>query len=71
VAALGHAVWVLIEAGLAQGRRLTSAPAIRTDVVNAGAEWVDEAAVADGKVITGRHGHDVDTFAATVLRMMG
>ncbi len=71
VAALGHAVWVLIEAGLAKGRTMTSAPAIRSDVVHAGATWQDAAAVEDGKVITGRHGHDVVSFAELVRKLAG
>jgi protease I len=71
VAALGHAVWVLIEAGLAKGRAMTSAPAIRSDVVNAGATWQDSAAVEDGKVVTGRHGHDVVSFAELVCKVVG
>lgn len=66
VAATGHAVWALIEAGLARGRAMTSHPAIRTDVGNAGATWRDEPVVADGRVITGRHGHDIAAFAAAV-----
>lgn len=71
VAAMGHAVWVLIEAGLAKGRAMTSHPALRTDVANAGATWTDEAAVADGRVITGRHGHDMPAFAAAVVAALG
>lgn len=67
VAAMGHAAWVLIEAGLARGRTMTSHPAIRTDVGNAGATWRDEAVVADANVITGRHAHDVSAFAAAVV----
>ncbi|MGE5548783.1 MAG: DJ-1/PfpI family protein [Solirubrobacterales bacterium] len=66
VAALGHAVWVLAEAGAIKGRAATSHPAIRTDVVNAGAQWRDQGAVADGTLITGRHGHDVGEFVAVV-----
>ncbi|MBC7906749.1 MAG: DJ-1/PfpI family protein [Rhodospirillaceae bacterium] len=71
VAALGHAVWVLIEAGLAKGRLMTSAPAIRSDAVHAGADWQDAAAVEDGKVVTGRHGHDVNSFADLVVNVVG
>lgn len=71
VAAMGHAVWVLIEAGLACGHAMTSHPAIRTDVANAGATWVDGPAVVDAQVITGRHGHDIGTFAAAVVAALG
>lgn len=62
VAALGHAVWVLVEAGLAPGRAMTGAPSVRGDLVNAGAHWQDAPAVEDGKVITGRSSHDAGAF---------
>lgn len=71
VAARGHAVWVLIEAGLAKDRGMTAAPAIRSDVIHAGAQWQDTAAMIDGKVLTGRHGHDVDSFMQAVREMVG
>lgn len=67
VTAMGHAVWVLIEAGLARGRTMTSHPALRTDVTNAGAIWRDEAVVNDGGVISARNSHDVGAFAAAVV----
>jgi protease I len=67
VAAMGHANWVVIEAGLASGRAMTCHPAIRTDVINAGAMWRDEAAVSDSSVISGRNSHDVGAFAAAFL----
>ncbi len=66
VAARGHAVWVLVEAGLARERRMTAAPAMRHDVEHAGAQWVDAPAVVDGNVITGRHAHDANSFAQAV-----
>jgi protease I len=62
VAAMGHAAWVLVEAGLARGREATSHPAIRRDLENAGASWRDEPAVDSDGVITGRHGHDLPAF---------
>ncbi|MGE5514633.1 MAG: DJ-1/PfpI family protein [Bacteroidota bacterium] len=71
VAALGHAVWVLVEAGLAKDRRLTGAPSLRSDLVNAGAQWSDSPATEDGKVITGQHAHDVDAFVELVLAAVG
>src|SRR3546814_19516601 len=54
VAAICHAPWLLIEAGLANGRRLTSYKYIRTDVENAGAIVVDDDVVVDGHLITSR-----------------
>lgn len=70
VAALGHAPWVLIEAGLVGGRQATSHPAIRSDLANAGATWVDRAVAEAGGLVTGRHGHDVGEFAAAVARAL-
>lgn len=67
VAALGHAAWVLIEAGLAKERRMTSAPSIHSDVIHAGADWSDSPATEDGKVITAQHAHDVGAFTELVL----
>lgn len=58
VAALGHATWVLIEAGAARGRTLTGIEAVRTDIDNAGGRWVNDV-VHDRGVITGRHRDDV------------
>lgn len=71
VAALGHAAWVLVEAGLAKGRHLTGAPSLRSDLVNAGAQWTDSPAAEDGNVITARHGHDVEAFSKLVLAALG
>ncbi|MBF0305702.1 MAG: DJ-1/PfpI family protein [Alphaproteobacteria bacterium] len=71
VAAIGHAPWVLSEAGALRGRRVTSHPAIRTDLENAGAHWLDEAAVVDGGVITGRHRHDLPDLLARLMHAIG
>lgn len=62
VAAICHAPWVLLEAGLAQGRRMTSWPTLRTDLINAGAVWVDESLVVDRGVITSRNPGDLQDF---------
>ncbi|HSV29867.1 MAG TPA: DJ-1/PfpI family protein, partial [Candidatus Omnitrophota bacterium] len=70
VAALGHAPWVLVEAGLVKGRAVTSHPAIRTDLANAGGQWRDEAFVADDGVITGRHSHDAVAFVSGLLQAL-
>lgn len=66
VAAICHAPWLLAEAGLAQGRRLTSYDSIRTDMKNAGAEVVDEAVVVDRGVITSRNPDDLDAFVGAI-----
>ena len=66
VAAICHAPWLLAEAGLAQGRRLTSYDSIRTDMKNAGADVVDEAVVVDRGVITSRNPDDLDAFVGAI-----
>ena len=67
VAAICHAGWVLIEAGVLKGRRLTSWPSLQTDLRNAGAEWVDEEVVVDGNLITSRNPDDLDAFSAAIV----
>lgn len=62
IAAICHGPWLLIEAGVADGRRLTSWPAIKTDLRNAGAEWVDEEVVCDDGVVTSRKPDDIPAF---------
>lgn len=62
VAAICHAPWVLIDAGVAKGRTLTSWPAIQTDVRNAGATWVDKEVVVDNGLVTSRKPDDIPAF---------
>ena len=66
IAAICHAPWLLAEAGLAKGRRLTSYDSIRTDMRNAGAEVVDEKVVVDGRIITSRNPDDLDAFVGAI-----
>ena len=67
VAAICHAPWLLIEADVVRGRRVTSWPSLRTDLRNAGGEVVDEAAVTDGNIITSRNPDDVPAFTAALI----
>ncbi|HEX4945810.1 MAG TPA: type 1 glutamine amidotransferase domain-containing protein [Blastocatellia bacterium] len=62
VAAICHGPWTLIDAGVVQGRRLTSYESIQTDLKNAGAEWVDEEVVVDNGLITSRKPDDIPAF---------
>ena len=67
VAAICHAGSLLIEADAVRGRTVTSWPSIRTDLINAGAEWVDREVVEDGNLITSRKPDDIDAFVAAIL----
>jgi protease I len=71
VAAICHAPWTLVEAGVLGGRRMTSWPSLRTDLVNAGAEWVDQEVVVDenapGPLITSRRPDDLPAFTKELL----
>ncbi len=70
VAAICHAGWVPISAGIVKGKRVTSFSAIRDDLVNAGAEWVDEEVVVDGNLITSRTPADLPAFLRAVTRAL-
>ena len=67
VAAVCHAPWLLIETGIAKGRKMTSYKSIKTDVVNAGADWQDEAVVVDQGVITSRNPGDLEAFSDKII----
>ena len=67
VAAICHAPWVLVEADVVKGRRMTSWPSLQTDLRNAGADWVDEEVVVDGNLITSRNPDDLDAFNAAIV----
>ena len=62
VAAICHAPWSLIDAGVVKGRKMTSYESIQTDLKNAGADWVDESVVVDGNLITSRNPGDLPIF---------
>jgi protease I len=67
VAAICHAGWVLAEADVIRGRTVTSWPSIRTDLVNAGANWIDQEVVEDDNLITSRKPDDLDAFTKSLL----
>ena len=68
VAAICHAPQVLIEAEVVRGHRLTSYASVKTDLQNAGAEWVDEEVVVDGNLITSRNPDDIPVFSETMIK---
>lgn len=67
VAAICHAPWILIEAGAVQGRTVTSWPSLRTDLRNAGANWVDQTVAQDGNLITSRKPDDIPAFCERTI----
>lgn len=67
IAAICHAGWMLAEAGIVAGRTVTSWPSIKTDLVNAGASWVDQEVVEDGNLITARKPDDLEAFTKALL----
>jgi protease I len=70
LAAICHAGWMLAEADIARGRTVTSWPSIKTDLVNAGARWVDRELVEDGNLITSRKPDDLPAFTEAILRQL-
>ena len=70
VAAICHAGWMLASADIISGRKLTSFFAIRDDLVHAGAEWVDQAVVVDGNLITSRTPDDLPAFMQAILQFL-
>jgi protease I len=67
VAMICHAGWVAISAGIVRGKRVTSVRAIKDDLVNAGAEWVDQEVVQDGRLISSRGPADLPAFCRAII----
>lgn len=70
LAAICHAPWMLIEARVVRGRRVTSYPSLKTDLQNAGATWVDEEVVRDGNLLTSRRPDDLPAFCEALIEMI-
>ena len=70
VAAICHGPWLLVEADVVRGRRVTSWPSIRTDLRNAGAEVVDEEAVTDANIVTSRKPEDIPAFVQAFVALV-
>ena len=69
VASICHGPWTIIETGAARGRRLTSWPSLKTDLRNAGADWVDQEVVVDRNLITSRKPDDIPAFNRTMIEL--
>jgi protease I len=70
VAAVCHGPWLLAEADIARNHTVTSWPSLRTDLRNAGAEWVDKEVVVDGTIITSRNPGDLPAFSDAILEKL-
>jgi protease I len=67
IAAICHGPWVLVETDFVRGKKITSWPSLRTDIRNAGGEWVDEAPVRDGLLVTARNPGDIPAFNKAMI----
>jgi protease I len=65
-----HAGWVLVSAGILKGRKVTSTPGIKDDMVNAGAEWLDEPVVVDGNLVSSRRPPDLPDYMREFIKVM-
>jgi protease I len=70
VAAICHGPWMLIEAGVVKGKTVTSWPSVHTDLINAGAKWVDKEVVEDSNLITSRKPDDIPAFSRKVIEVV-
>ena len=71
VASICHGPWMVIETGAARGRRIAAWPSLKTDLRNAGAEWIDEEVVVDGNLVTSRKPDDSPAFNREMIRLFG
>jgi len=71
IAAICHAPWMLVEADIVRGHRVTSYPSLKTDIRNAGGEWVDGEVVVDRGIVTSRTPNDIPAFNARMLEEFG
>lgn len=71
ISAICHAPWMLIEAGLVRDRTVTSWPSLKTDLLNAGAVWVDREVISDGRIVTSRKPEDIDAFVRRTVEELG
>lgn len=70
IAAICHGPWTFIETGIVRGKKMTSWPSLQTDLRNAGATWVDQEVVIDGKLVTSRKPEDLQAFNLEFLKIL-
>ena len=71
IASICHGPWVLVSAGVASGRRMTCYKGCKDDIINAGAEWIDQPVVVDGRLVTAQHFRDNGAWMRDTLRLLG
>ncbi len=71
VAVICRGPWTVIEAGCARGRKMASWPSLKTDLRNAGAEWIDQAVVLDGDLVSSRKPDDIPAFNRAMIEVFG
>lgn len=71
IAVICHGPWLLVSTGIARGRHLTSYHTIKDDLINAGAQWEDQAPITDGNLVTARNPDDIPQFNAAMLELFG
>jgi protease I len=69
VAVICHGPWTVIETGYAKGKKIASWPSLKTDLRNAGAEWMDQEVVVDGKLVSSRKPDDIPAFNREMLKL--
>ena len=69
IGAICHGPWMLVESNIARGHRLTSWPSLKTDIENAGGEWVDEEVIVDDALVTSRKPDDIPAFNRELLKV--
>lgn len=69
IAAICHAPWTLINAEVVKGKKVTSWPSLKIDLINAGANWIDEAVVCDGLLVTSRKPQDIPVFNEAMIKL--
>jgi protease I len=70
IASICHGPWILISAGIVKGKKMTSTVALKDDLLNAGAKWVDEEVTVDGRMVTSRKPDDLPAFMRETLRLL-
>lgn len=71
IAAICHGPWMLVESGIVEGRQVTSWPSLKTDILNAGGDWVDQEVCVDSGLVTSRKPDDIPAFNAKMIEEFG